>query len=101
MVSLYAGDGTNKAGLGVGICALYTFLLFYAAGIDAAGFVWMAEVFPSFLRSKGFTLAITTIALTDIVYLQVTPQAFADLGWKYFLVSFLWLPSCFTTNKIN
>lgn len=86
MVSLYATAGTNKAGLGVGICAFFVFLVFYAVGVDAAGFVWLSEIFPNFIRTKGLALAVTSIAITDVIYLQVTPQAFANIGYKYFLV---------------
>jgi hypothetical protein len=27
------------------------------------------------------------VALTDLVYLQVTATAFANIGWKFYLVS--------------
>lgn len=32
-------------------------------------------------------MAVATIALTDLVYLQATATAFANIGWKFFLVS--------------
>jgi uncharacterized membrane protein YjdF len=90
MVALYTGDAPgagNKAGLAIGTCALYVYLVFYAAGIDAAGFVWLSEIFPNAIRSKGLALAIAMYSLADVVYLSVTPTAFAHLGWKFFLVS--------------
>ena len=48
-------------------------------------------------------MSIGVIALTDLVYLQVTATAFAHIGWKFFLVfiiisglggigAFIWLP---------
>ena len=67
--------------------ASYIFLLFYGCGIDVAGVVFYSEVFPNHLRAKGVALAIATIALTDLVYLQATATAFANIGWKFFLVS--------------
>lgn len=69
-------DGSNS----------YIFLLFYGCGIDVAGVVFYSEVFPNHLRAKGVALAIATIALTDLVYLQATATAFANIGWKFFLV---------------
>src|ERR1700733_826618 len=64
----------------------YIFLLFYGCGIDVAGVVFYSEIFPNHLRAKGVALAIATIALTDLVYLQATATAFANIGWKFFLV---------------
>ncbi|KAJ5695938.1 hypothetical protein N7536_006350 [Penicillium majusculum] len=72
--------------LGVGMTALFTFLLFYAAGVDAPTYVFMSEIFPSHMRSKGMAIAVGIYAFSAIVYLQVTPLAVANIGWKYFLV---------------
>jgi hypothetical protein len=41
------------------------------------------------MRAKGVAASIATMALTDLVYLQVMTTAFANIGWKYFLVSFI------------
>ena len=38
------------------------------------------------MRHKGVALSIAVIALTDLVYLQATTTAFANIGWKFYLV---------------
>lgn len=76
----------NMGLVGVGMAALFTFLLFYAAGIDAATWVYTAEIFPSHMRSKALAVSVSIAASTSLAYLQVTPLAVADIGWKYFLV---------------
>ncbi len=86
MVALYADTGTNKAGLGVGVAAFYIFVWVYSFGIDVAGVVFYSELFPNHIRGKGVALCVTSIALTDLVYLQATAKAFQDIGWKFFLV---------------
>jgi sugar porter (SP) family MFS transporter len=86
MVALYADAGTNKAGLGVGVAAFYLFIIFYSFGVDVAGVVFYSELFPNHIRAKGVSLCMMSIALTDLVYLQATAKAFAEIGWKYFLV---------------
>ena len=100
MVAQYADAGTNKAGLGVGVAAFYVFLVFFAIGLDAAGWVMLSEIFPNFIRAKGYALAVASQSLADIIYLQVTPEGFANLGWKYFLVSPPYNSyTCYITNK--
>lgn len=76
----------NTAALKAGVAAFYVFLLFYGCGIDVAGVVFYSEIFPNHLRAKGVAMSIAVIALTDLVYLQVTATAFAHIGWKFFLV---------------
>jgi hypothetical protein len=87
MVAEYAAEGTNKAGLGVGVAAFYVFLIIYSLGIDVCGVVFYSELFPNHIRAKGVALAMLSIALTDLVYLQATAEAFANIGWKFYLVS--------------
>ncbi|KAF2418476.1 MFS general substrate transporter [Tothia fuscella] len=86
MVATYAAEGTNKVGLGVGVAAFYIFLAFYSVGVDVAGVVFYSELFPNHIRAKGICLSIATIALTDLVYLQATATAFANIGWRFYLV---------------
>ncbi|KAJ9604940.1 hypothetical protein H2200_010329 [Cladophialophora chaetospira] len=93
MVSSFATEGTNSAGLRMGVAAAYLFLFFYSIGIDVAGIVFYSELFPNNLRAKGMALSIGTITLSDLVYLQVAPTAFRHIGWKFFLL-FIIL-SCF------
>ncbi|KAI9764617.1 MAG: hypothetical protein M1839_005803 [Geoglossum umbratile] len=100
------GPIPNKAGLRACIAALYAFQALYGCGIDGAGVVFYAEVFPNHARAKGVALSIATIALTDLVYLQVTATAFANIGWKFFLVFIgvsslgaIWIYLCIPETK--
>jgi hypothetical protein len=44
------------------------------------------EIFPTHLRSKGATLCIASYSLINIMWTQVSPIAFDNIGWKYYLV---------------
>lgn len=70
----------------LGVAALYVFIAVYSIGVDVGGNVFYAEVFPNHIRSKGVALANVSLALSDLVYLQVTPLAQSTIGWKYWLV---------------
>lgn len=85
MVANFAAAGTNKVGLGFGVAAFYAFLAVYSVGVDVAGVVFYSELFPNHIRAKGICMSIATIALTDLVYLQATTTAFANIGWKFYL----------------
>jgi hypothetical protein len=64
----------------------YLFLAVYSMGVDVAGVVFYSELFPNHIRAKGVCLSIATIALTDLVYLQATTTAFANIKWRFYLV---------------
>jgi hypothetical protein len=64
----------------------YLFLAVYSMGVDVAGVVFYSELFPNHIRAKGVCLSMATVALTDLVYLQATTTAFANIGWRFYLV---------------
>ncbi|KAF2822974.1 MFS general substrate transporter [Ophiobolus disseminans] len=86
IVATYAEAATNKAALAAGVAMFYLFLAVYSMGIDVAGVVFYSELFPNHIRAKGVCLSMATIALTDLVYLQATTTAFANIGWRFYLV---------------
>ncbi|OQV01805.1 hypothetical protein CLAIMM_07096 [Cladophialophora immunda] len=86
MVACYAEAGTNKAGLAVGVAALYLFESCYCFSVDICLFVVSSELFPNHLRSKGVALAIGACNLTNIVLLTTAPTAFRHVGWRFFLL---------------
>lgn len=86
IVAEFAEAGTNKAALGIGVAALYLFIIIYSMGVDVAGFVFFSELFPNHIRAKGVAISIMVFSLTDLVYLQVAAEAFANIGWKFYLV---------------
>lgn len=87
MVALYA-DSDNTAGKNTGVAILYIFLLFYASGVDVGTYVYLGEMFPNHLRTKGVSIGLSSLTATATVYLSVTSTAFEAIGWKFFLVCF-------------
>ncbi|KAF2469502.1 general substrate transporter [Lindgomyces ingoldianus] len=87
LVASFAEEATNKAGLaaGVGKSTMEASKV-YSMGVDVAGVVFYSELFPNHIRAKGVCLSMATVALTDLVYLQATTTAFANIGWKFYLI---------------
>ena len=80
MVAVFTKTGTNKVGLSFGVVALYLLVALNGLGVDSCGVVWYSEIFPNHIRAKGLSLCVTTIALTNLVYLQVSVTAFKTIG---------------------
>ena len=88
MVALYAPTGTNKAGLRAGVAALFVFITFHGLSVDIVCYLVVSELWPNHLRAKGGAWAFIAGAITNLIFLQSAPTAFANIGWKYFLVRF-------------
>ena len=86
MSAAYAGTA-QTAGLNTGVAALFLFVFFYALGVDVGMLVFFGEIYPNHMRAKGMTATLAILCLLDLVYLQVTSLAFAEVRWRYFLVS--------------
>ncbi|OQU97883.1 hypothetical protein CLAIMM_03754 [Cladophialophora immunda] len=89
--STYLGTD-NKGGLIACVVMIYLFQAIYAGALDGAAFYYVAEIWPTHLRSKGLGIAVAALCAIDIVYLQCAPLAFDNIGWKYFLV-FIFVPA--------
>lgn len=92
LVAQYAGSDNHNA-LRAGIAMMFVFGVFYSFGIDGPQFCYLTEIFPSHLRAKGVSLGVATFSLTNILWLQLAPTAFANIGWKFYLC--LVIPSFF------
>ncbi|KAF3054078.1 hypothetical protein E8E11_011298 [Didymella keratinophila] len=85
-IRYFERDPTRKDLGALGVAALFCFNAVYQLGVDVGGNVFYSEVFPNHIRSKGVALANFVLALADLVYLQVKPYAFTNIGWQFFLV---------------
>ena len=101
MTSLYIGT-TNRSGLAAAVAFLYIYIFVYGIFLDGPGYYYVScafnmlefalilfqanEVFPTHLRSKGATLCVSSYALINIMWTQVSPIAFKIIGWKYYLL---------------
>lgn len=58
----------------------------YGCCVDATTYVYCSEIFPSHIRARGVAFSLAVLFLTAMVYLEAAPTAFAQVGWKYYLV---------------
>jgi hypothetical protein len=76
----------SKAKQKVAVVALMFFVFFYGLFIDAASFIYSAEIYPTQIRAKGVALATSTYFLACITYVTPGATAIATIGWRYFVV---------------
>jgi len=88
MIAVYVtgSQTTNLAGQRVALFAIFLFVFGYGLFIDAASFIYSAEIYPTNIRSRGVALATTTYFIMCITYVTPGAVAIADISWRYFLV---------------
>ena len=58
----------------------------YGCCVDANTFVYCSEIFPTHIRSRGMAWSLAVLFLSTVAYLEAAPTAFAQVGWKYYLL---------------
>ncbi len=75
LVKNFAGS-TNTSALKAAVAMFFCYVVFYEICLDGTQFVYLGEIFPTHLRAKGMSLGCCSIALMNVMWLQVTPIAF-------------------------
>lgn len=84
MTAQFAGT-SNTTGNSMGVFFIFTFISFYAGGIDATSYVYCSEIFPTHIRSQGMAFSMVGTFLSTIVYLEAAPTALANIQWRFYV----------------
>ncbi len=82
--SFYLGTD-NRGGLIACATLILLFQTTYSLFLDGPTFFYVAEIWPSHVRSQGFAIAMATMSLTNLMWLQAAPTAFESIGWRFYL----------------
>lgn len=78
--------GTNRGGLIASATIIILFQATFCAFLDGPTYFYITEIWPSYARSQGLALAMSTFAITNLMWLEVAPYAFNAIGWKFYTV---------------
>ena len=76
----------DHAALKAAVFFLFLYLFVYVIGFLGVPFLYASEIAPAHLRGPVFSISTAVSWLFNFLVAEVTPVAFADIGWKYFLV---------------
>ncbi|KAF2436370.1 arabinose-proton symporter [Tothia fuscella] len=79
-------ESTNVAGQRAAIFFIFLFIFFWSTFLDASQYLYLAEIFPTHIRSQGMAFGMVGLYLGSIILLLATPVALEKIKWKYFLV---------------
>ncbi|EHY53514.1 hypothetical protein HRR83_003719 [Exophiala dermatitidis] len=79
-------ESTNKVGQGFTIAWIFIFSIIFSLGYNAIQLVYIAEIFPTALRSRATAICAFMGTGVGLLLNQLSPRAFKALGWKYYIV---------------
>lgn len=82
----YFSDSANKIGQGFTIAWIFVFSIIFSLGYNAIQLVYIAEIFPTPLRSRATAICAFMGTGVGLLFNQVSPMAFAGLQWRYYAV---------------
>jgi MFS family permease len=83
--ALYSATGSAPAGYAV-IVFLFLFLGGYVIGLTPIPILYVNEIWPSHLRTKGTSVFWVSQAISVTFNQFVNPVALGKIAWKYYLV---------------
>lgn len=75
----------NEPALRAAAAMLFVFIFVLECSLGGVQYVYLGEIFPTHIRSKGMAIGTSGLALMNVIWLQVAPIAFQDIGWKFYL----------------
>lgn len=76
---------TNKAGLSGATAMIFLFQAIYSLFLDGASYFYIAEIWPSHLRTRGFAIGMASLCGFNMMWLLAAPTAMAIIAWRFYL----------------
>jgi MFS family permease len=77
---------SNVAGQRAAIFFIFLFIFFWSSFLDASQYLYLAEIFPTHIRSQGMAVGMVGLYIGSIILLVAGPIALDQIKWKFFLV---------------
>jgi len=86
LMARWPGTVQNNAAHYIFIITTWVFNFFFSACIGPLSWAYPAEIFSTRTRAKSTAITSSSSWISNFFIAQVTPRAFAAIGWKYYLV---------------
>ncbi|KAL4802969.1 general substrate transporter [Aspergillus unguis] len=80
----YLSD-VDQSGLYGATAMIFLFQATYSLFLDGASYFYIAEIWPSHLRSQGFAIGMAALCLFNMMWLLAAPTAIAEISWAFYL----------------
>lgn len=85
MVALYAGTD-NQNGNRAAVAFIFLHIFFYGGCVDANTYVYINEIWPTHIRSKGAALSTLGLFIGILAFTTGVTTAMQNIHWRFFLI---------------
>ncbi|CAG9947754.1 unnamed protein product [Clonostachys rosea f. rosea IK726] len=78
------GSSQNMVAKGFTIAFIFCFTAIYSLGYNSIHYIYVPEIMTMAVRAKGSAISVVSNVLINIVFNQVSPIAFKQVGYKYY-----------------
>ncbi|RKU44667.1 hypothetical protein DL546_003583 [Coniochaeta pulveracea] len=78
------GSSDNVVAKGFTIAFIFCFTAIYSLGYNSIHYIYVPEIMTMAIRAKGSAMSICCNVIINIVFNQVSPIAFSEVGYKYY-----------------
>ncbi|KAK9366879.1 general substrate transporter [Lipomyces kononenkoae] len=79
-------QSNNQVGKGFAIAFLFIFSGIYSFGYNSIHYIYVPEIMSQEVRAIGTAFAVEVNVVINIILNQISPIAFANIGWRYYSV---------------
>ncbi|KAL2840529.1 general substrate transporter [Aspergillus pseudoustus] len=77
-------NSDNMVAKGFTIAFIFLFSMIYSLGYNSIHYIYVPEIMTMAIRAKGSSISVVCNVLINIVFNQVSPIAFSNVGYKYY-----------------
>ncbi|QKX63227.1 uncharacterized protein TRUGW13939_10396 [Talaromyces rugulosus] len=77
-------QSSNTVAKGFTIAFIFLFSMIYSLGYNSIHYIYVPEIMSMAIRARGSSIAIVCNVIINIVFNQISPIAFAEVGYKYY-----------------
>ncbi|KAI5460600.1 general substrate transporter [Mariannaea sp. PMI_226] len=78
------GSSNNMVAKGFTIAFIFCFTAIYSLGYNSIHYIYVPEIMTMAVRAKGTAISVVSNVLINILFNQVSPIAFKNVGYKYY-----------------
>lgn len=75
----------ERSGLLGATAMIFLFQATYSLFLDGASYFYIAEIWPSLLRTRGFAIGMASLCGFNMMWLLAAPTAIASISWRFYL----------------
>ncbi|KAI0027416.1 general substrate transporter [Vararia minispora EC-137] len=86
IIAIFPAGSNNRHASGAFVAMTWIFNFFFSSAIGPLSWAYPVEIFNASMRAKATAITSSAAWISNFMIAQVSPPAFANIGWRFYLV---------------